>query len=167
MSAMPTDPPPEATSIDTGSPVERITTTENEYRPVVRFQVDDDDTILIAREPKSYTMLQLIRAEVRGSVDSVDNWMAAALDGEVTVNTLTVREPDPADPDDKGEHLEEATYDYLRRRLNDPDDDFDLPQITAVKDRLQELWSGTPTGGPGGSSTGPRKSGKRSRGKRR
>lgn len=167
MSAQPTDPPPEVTNIDTGSPVERITTKENDHRPVIRFQVDDDETILIAREPKSYVMLQLIRAEVRGSVDSVDNWMAAALDGEVTVNELVAREADPDDPDDEGERLEETTYDYLRRRLNDPDDDFDLPQITAVKDELQGLWSGTPTGGSGGSSTGPKRSGKRSRGKRR
>lgn len=58
--------------------------------------------------------------------------------------------------------LAAESRDYIKGRLNDPEDDLDVDDLTPIIEWLQGQWSERPTGSRAGSSPRSRTNGKRS-----
>lgn len=63
--------------------------------------------------------------------------------------------------------LEKPSREYVRGRLNDPDDTWDVDILIPVINRLKATWYGRPTGRATGSSGSPNSRGNRSTGRSR
>jgi hypothetical protein len=115
---------------------------------LVHFQLDDDDTVLVANRPKQAALLNVAKAV--GGLDDADELGAAGMLDDLL---------------DKIIDADSAAY--LRERFDDPDDDLDLDVLEPIMKQLIGLWYGRPTGRRPGSSGSPQRTGKRSTVRRR